>query len=276
MALSSFRRLGLSTREEEMVSLAQDQWGLEIHDRPKEPHTSFQTPTGYLPENDIRTDAMIFYRPFETTYSSREAQSWQEKGYIVQTMYGFRAKDDYIRDHMDEGQTDASGRILAPMHGSYYMVPTQGRIDVALNHIRQAIAAGSSAIIAEEPEFFARAGYSEAFKREWLGFYGEPWQDPASSVEARYNAERLKGFLKQRIVRAMLADAHVQDTSIIGAVACHSPLSYYGWSIISPHYELMRIPDLQEMIGQVWTGTARTACTYEGISAERTFEYGYL
>jgi hypothetical protein len=256
--------------------MAIDAWGLEIRPRSSEPHTSFQTPTGYRADNDIRTDAVIFYRPFETEHASREAASWIDKGYVLQTMYGFRAKGPYIKDHMDEGQTDEKGRVLIPQQGSYYMVPTQDRIGIALRYVRDAIASGAGGICAEEPEFFARAGYSEAFKREWLDYYGEPWLDPASSIEARWKSERLKGYLKRRIVNAMLEETHKIDPDVVGMVACHSPLSYCAWGIICPHYELMRLPDLAEIIAQVWTGTARTPCRYEGVWAERTFEFAYL
>lgn len=249
---------------------------LKVNPRPTQPHTSFQTPTGYLPENDIRTDAAIVYLPFTPAFDTSKVESWKAKGYVVQTMYGFRTGDDYIKEHPDECQTDQNGRILVPMPGSYYMVPTQQRVDAAIEFFKKAIESGSSAAIPEEPEFWARAGYSEAFKREWQDFYGEPWQDPSSSVAARYMAERLKGYLEYRIVKSSLEEAHKQDPQVIGMVACHSQLSYYAWGIIHPHYQESQIPDLQEMIGQVWTGTARTPCKHEGITAEHTFEFAYL
>ena len=248
----------------------------KINPRPAQPHTSFQTQTGYLPENDIRTDAAIVYLPFTPVFDTSKVESWKAKGYVVQTMYGFRTGDDYIKEHPDEGQTDQNGRILVPMPGSYYMVPTQQRVDTAIEFFKKAIVSGSSAAIPEEPEFWARAGYSEAFKREWQAFYGEPWQDPSSSVTARYMAERLKGYLEYRIVKSSLEESHKQDPNVIGMVACHSQLSYYAWGIIHPHYQESQIPDLQEIIGQVWTGTARTPCKYEGTTAEHTFEFAYL
>ena len=37
------------------------------------------------------------------------------------------------------------------------------------------IDAGIDAIFMEEPEFWARAGYSESFKREWKNYYGFDW-----------------------------------------------------------------------------------------------------
>lgn len=245
--------------------------GMKNNPRPKEPHTSFQTPTGYLPENDIRTDAVIVY-----SCEKDRIQSWIEKGYVVQTMYGFRTGDDYIKDHRDEGQTTATGVILTCGPGSYYMVPTQSRIDAAVDYFRKAIEGGTSAVIPEEPEFFIQAGYSDSFKREWQAYYGEPWQDQASSIEARWKSSRLKGYLEYRMVKNILEAAEKQNPNVIRMVAAHSPVTYYLWGIIYPHYQVLRLPAFQDLIAQVWTGTARSACRYEGEMAERTFENGFL
>ena len=239
--------------------------------RPKEPHTSFQTGSGYRPELDIRTDAVIHYG-----CGKDGIRSWLDKGYVVQTMYGFRTGPDYIKDHADEGQTMANGQILTCGPGSYYMVPTQSRIDAALDYYRQAIENGTSMAVPEEPEFFIQTGYSESFKREWQAYYGEPWQDQTTSIEARWKSSRLKSFLEYRMVKSILEASEKQKTGVVRAVAAHSAVSYYLWGIIYPHYEMMKLPCLQEMIAQVWTGTARSGCRYEGVVAERTFENGFL
>ena len=245
--------------------------GMKVNPRPKQPHTSFQTPSGYVPEHDIRTDAVIVY-----SCDKQRTDSWQDKGYVVQTMYGFRTGDDYIKSHADEGQTNAEGVILTCGPGSYYMVPTQSRIDAAVSYYREAVKNGTGMAVPEEPEFFIQAGYSESFKREWQAYYNEPWQDQTSSIEARWKSSRLKGFLEYRMVKSILEDARKQNPDVVRAVAAHSPVSYYLWGIIYPHYEVMKLPELQEMIAQVWTGTARSACRYEGEMAERTFENAYL
>ncbi len=245
--------------------------GLTPVPRPKEPHTTFQTGWPYRPEHDIRTDAVIHYN-----CGKEGIQSWKDKGYVVQTMYGFRTGDDYIKDHRDEGQTMANGEILTCGPGSYYMVPTQARIDAALDYFRKAIDGGSSAAFPEEPEFFTQTGYSDAFKKEWQAYYGEPWQDQTTSIEARWKSSRLKAFLEYRMIRSIAEDAQKQNPKVVRGVAAHSAVSYYNWGIIYPHYQVMRLPGLQEMIGQVWTGTARSACRYNGEVAERTFENGFL
>jgi len=244
---------------------------MKANPRPKQPHTTFQTGSGYKPELDIRTDAVIHYN-----CGKEGIRSWLDKGYVVQTMYGFRTGPEYIKDHADEGQTMANGQVLTCGPGSYYMVPTQSRIDAALAYYREAIKNGSRMAVPEEPEFFIQTGYSESFKREWQAYYGEPWQDQTTSIEARWKSSRLKSFLEFRMVKSILEDAEKLNPDVVRAVAAHSAVSYYLWQIIYPHYEVMKLPCLQEMIGQVWTGTARSGCRYEGKVAERTFENGFL
>ena len=242
-----------------------------VNKRPSEPHTSFQTPTGYLPENDIRTDSVIIYNPVKANYDS-----WKEKGYDTQTMYGFRTGDDYIKKFPGEGQTAADGTILTCGPGSYYMVPTQNRIDAALAYFNEAIDSGSTAVIPEEPEFFTQAGYSASFKQEWNNYYNEPWRDPTSSIDARWKSEQLKGFLEYRMIKSIIDDAKAKNPNVKRMVAAHSQISYYSGGIIYPHYKVFKEPSFQDLVGQVWTGTARAGTKYDGITAERTFEWGYL
>ncbi len=242
-----------------------------ISSKTPEPYTSFQTGSPYRPGIDIRTDAVIVYSD-----NAERITSWRDNGYFVQTMYGFRTGPDYIKDHAGEGQTDKDGTILTCGPGSYYMVPTESRIKAAVQYFTNAINGGAQAVCPEEPEFFQQAGYSESFKKAWQDYYNEPWQDPASSIEARWKSEKLKAHMEYTMVKSIMDSAAKQKPDVRRMVACHSAVSYYNWGIIYPHYECMMIPNLQEIIGQVWTGTARTACRYEGKNETRTFEAAYL
>lgn len=261
---------GLGDALEAMMGLTATQHA-QVVPRPPRPKTSFQSGGSYLPAIGVPTDAVL-------AYTSDEAQikSWIEKGYEVQTMGGFRAGPEYIKDHPGEVQTDGNGTPISIGGNSFYMVPTDARNEIAKQYYAAALAAGSLAVCPEEPEIFAAAGYSEAFKKEWLVRYGTPWERPDSSIEARYRAEQLKAFLTRRQIEAVLNDAQRLKPNAARMVAIHSPVTYYQWGITVPHYSLLNIPSLQEIIGQVWTGTARTPARTGGIRAERTFEVGYL
>ena len=68
----------------------------------------------------------------------------------------------------------------------------------------------------------------------------------------------------------------VPDRPIRFYVATHSLVNYTQWKIVSPESSLMDLPGVDGYIAQIWTGTARTPNTYQGRTAERTFETAYL
>ena len=58
-------------------------------------------------------------------------------------------------------------------------------------HIKRVIDAGIDAIFLEEPEFWARAGYSDAFKKEWNDYYHFDWCPQHISAENTYLSNKL-------------------------------------------------------------------------------------
>ena len=54
--------------------------------------------------------------------------------------------------------------------GSYYVVPTANFIKFKQEEVKGALEAGADGVEFDQPEFWTRAGYSEAFKREWEKF----------------------------------------------------------------------------------------------------------
>ena len=233
--------------------------------------TSFQTAEGWHPRHDIRTDVAI------VASSDRERiASWAQRGYTVWVMGGFRTGPEYIGQYPGDGQTTRDGTILTCGPGSYYTVPTERRIRASVDYYLTAVRNGARAVMPEEPEYFAVAGYEQSFKEEWQRFYGEPWQDPASSHDARIKAEKLKMRMQYRLIESILQAVQREDPSVLRVVAHHSPVNYHSWGISFPFDDFARMPEVQEVVGQVWTGTARSACMYRGEMKERTFENGYL
>lgn len=254
------RIMGLSPQERAIAS-----------PRPPRPHTSFQTGGPYRPDIAVPTDAVLAY-----TDNPDDIKSWSASGLRVQTMGGFREGKAYAQAHPEEVQRDVNGGEIEIGGSSYYLAQTQTRIEAAKEYYRKALASGSSAVCPEEPEYWARAGYEDAFKHEWQARYATPWQIPHSGIDARYKSEQLKQFLTTRLISDTLSDARRVNPGATRMAAVHSPVTYYQWGITCPDWSLFRIPDLQEMIGQVWTGTARTPVRSAGVRSERTFELGFL
>lgn len=87
----------------------------------------------------------------------------------------FLGKWDGIDGHLKEGQRDRNGNEIAHGHLIPYIVPTESFIRyMQETQIKRVIDAGITSIYLEEPEFWMRGGYSEAFKSEWQKYYNFP------------------------------------------------------------------------------------------------------
>lgn len=248
--------------------------------------TTFQTFSPYSPAIDIASDVAIVYGS-GPDFADR-ADAWRKRGYAVSLMTGISwggYEAYYVTGgafKKEEVQTDAKGRLR--MHGDSttvgYNVPTGAYIEFIKSYIEPAVDAGIDALYLEEPEFWAQTGWSEAFKRAWQDYYGEPWQAPDSSVDAQYRASRLKYELYYKALRDVFAHAEARAAAKGRTIECHVPthslINYAQWRIVSPESHLIDIPQLDGYIAQVWTGTARTANMYRGEKKERTFETAYL
>lgn len=249
-------------------------------------YTCFQAASPYKPEVDIGSDVAIVYGVNESF--ARRVAEWREKGYQASMMTGIAwgGYGDYYQTpdglKEEEIQTGKRGKLF--MHGNSktvgYNVPSPDYIDYIKRHVTPAVEQHVRAIYLEEPEYWARTGWSEGFKKEWQRFYGEPWRAPDSSVDAQYKASRLKYELYFDALREVFAhikaEARQRGIEVECHVPTHSMLNYAHWRIVSPESHLMDLPEMDGYIAQVWTGTARTANFYAGVRAERTFETAYF
>lgn len=259
--------------------------------------TTFQTSRGWMPEIDNRADAVMVYgvggNPSDKGRGKRTLEdriaSWKERGYKVDFMTGIAWGEyqDYFTGewdgkwHLDEGQVNAEGDTIWHGHMVPYIVPTENYLEYFKErHIKRVIDAGITSIYLEEPEFWARSGYSEAFKREWKEYYGTDWRPQDESPEATYMSGKLKYHLYYRALDEAFTYAKEYGRSKGLDVKCyvptHSLLNYSQWKIVSPEASLASLPCVDGYIAQVWTGTSREPDYYNGICKERVFETAFL
>ncbi len=246
----------------------------------------FQTDHAWSPRTNTNADTVMVYGLDDTTASRIE--SWREHGYHVTVMtgvawgrYGSYLRGDFDgKQHWDETQQEKSGKLI--LHGGRevpYVSPSLAYGQFLAKGVEAAIDAGAEAIYLEEPEFWARAGWSPSFQREWQSYYHEPWQAPDSSPDAQYRASKLKYFLYRRAL-AQVFDAvktygAAHHRVIPCYVATHSLINYAQWSIVSPESSLLEV-GADGYIAQVWTGTSREPNMYQGERRQRTFETAFL
>jgi hypothetical protein len=248
--------------------------------------TSFQTSRPWSALANLRADVAMVYG-LDKTLPERVA-SWRDHGYRVHLMTGvsWGEYQDYLYgrfdgvNHEDNAQTDRNGKKIGHGGDVYYMCPAENFGTYLCVGVQRALDAGVEAIHLEEPEFWARAGYSEGFKREWLAYYKEPWQAPHTSVDAQWRASKLKYFLYRRALQQVFDYVKAFNARTGKKVRCyvptHSLLNYAHWCIVSPESSLARLDGCDGYIAQIWTGTARTPNFFRGVRKERTFETAFL
>ncbi|MBQ8060493.1 MAG: hypothetical protein IJ205_00910 [Bacteroidales bacterium] len=163
------------------------------------PKTTFQTSYAWKPVTDIRADAVMVYGtgPDKGAAGSVEERitSWKEKGYRTDFMTGIAWGNyqDYFTGnwdgqlHWEDGQVEMQGDTIWHGRNVPYIVPSRNYLEYFKEtQIKRIIDAGVDAIYLEEPEFWARSGYSDTFKKEWEDYYGIPWMPQDSSPEATY------------------------------------------------------------------------------------------
>lgn len=257
----------------------------------KKEKTTFQTSAPWKPSTDLRADVAMIYgagdRP-GMTFEQR-AQTWRDKGYGTHFMTGmawggyqeyFLGKWDGKR-HFDEAQVEMNGDTIWHGKNTPYIVPTVNFLRYFKEKvIKRVIDNGIDAIYLEEPEYWARAGYSEAFKKEWKEYYGFDWKPQHESAENMYRSNKLKYYLYYRALKESFTYAKEYGKSKGMEVRCyvptHSLINYAMWEIVSPEASLASLSCVDGYIVQSWTGTAREPNYFNGIARERTFETAFL
>jgi hypothetical protein len=256
--------------------------------------TTFQTSNPWKPVTDVRADVAIVYsvkdhhRKADLTFEQR-VQTWRDKGYTTHFMTGIAWGEyqDYFTGawdgvkHLDEGQVTQKGDTI--WHGRMvpYIVPSMNFIKYMKEKvIKRVIDAGIDAIFLEEPEFWARAGYSTAFKKEWKDYYGFDWRPQHESAENTYLSNKLKYHLYYRALNECFTYAKEYGKSKGMDIRCyvptHSLVNYSQWMIVSPEASLASLPCVDGYIAQVWTGTSREPNFFNGEKKERVFETAFL
>ena len=256
-----------------------------IHDR-RECLTGCQDRSPWSPRTDLRYDFIMVYG-VDASMPER-VRVWRERGYVVHLMTGAAWGDyqDYLdgtwdgREHWDESQCDRQGRPILHGVGSPYFCPSPSFGRYLLEKLKPAVDAGVEAVHLEEPEFWDAGGYGAEFRRAWQDFYGEPWQPPHASCDARYRASALKVHLFRRLIAfvsaGLKAYAAGRGKRLSFYVPTHSLLNYTQWKILSPEGSLLDVPTVDGFIAQVWTGTARVGHVFRGQYGERVFETAFL
>jgi len=258
---------------------------------PLKEKTAFQTASPWMPEIDVRSDIAIVYGTNDypgMTFEQR-VQTWRDHGYQTNFMTGIawgNYKDYFLgkwdgKNHMGVGQVTQKGDTIFHGRDMPYVVPDASFIEYMKTAvIKRVIDVGITNIFLEEPEFWARAGYSAGFKAQWQSYYGFPWKPQDASAGNTYLSSKLKYHLYYDAIEKVSSYAKAYGKSrglnIKVFIATHSLVNYSSWQIVSPEASLASLPGIDGYIAQVWTGTSREPTYFNGLQKERVFENAYL
>ena len=270
------------------TAFAQKYDSTKEHPRQK---TTFQTSSPWIPQIDVRSDMAIVYGTNDRkgeTFEQR-VQSWRDKGYQTAFMTGIAwgSYFDYFlgkwdgKNHLGVGQVTRKGDTIFHGKNMPYVVPVQSFIEYMKTAVvKRVIDANITTIFLEEPEFWARAGYSAPFKEEWQKYYGFPWRPQHESPENTYLSSKLKYHLYYDAIKQVSSYAKEYGKSkgkdVKVYIATHSLVNYSSWQIVSPEASLASLPGIDGYIAQVWTGTSREPTFFNGEKKERVFENAFL
>ena len=253
--------------------------------------TAFQTSSPWRPEIDVRSDIAIVYGAGDRPNMSFEdrVKTWRDRGYQTHFMTGIAwgNYDDYFlgkwdgKNHFGEGQVNQKGDTIWHGKNVPYVVPVASFVEYMKQAVvKKVIDAGITSIYLEEPEFWARAGYSAPFKEEWQKYYGFPWRPQHESPENTYLSNKLKYQLYYNAIKEVSSFAKEYGKSkglaVKVYIPTHSLVNYSSWRIVSPEASLASLPGIDGYIAQVWTGTSREPTFYNGVRKERVFENAFL
>ena len=260
--------------------------GGAVADRPAdEERLSFQTARPWAPGLNLNADVAMVYGIDETL--PERLASWRDRGYRPHLMTGAAWGEyaDYYyggfdgEDHTDEVQREVDGDVIAHGRDNFYLCPTEAYGRFLIAGVKRALDAGAVAVHLEEPEYWVRAGYCPAFKREWEAYYGEPWVDPVSSPDAQYRASKLKYHLYRRLLAQVFDFVREYERETGREIPCYVPThamtNYASFGIVGPGASLPGV-GCDGFVAQTWTGTAREPNHYAGVRKERTFETAFL
>ncbi|MFC3804320.1 hypothetical protein [Cohnella sp. GCM10012308] len=247
-------------------------------------YTFFQTGQDYRTNLHLPVDAAAPYlisnkEPYENAITN-----YGNAGYEKMAMISFTHDFDnrYVggfydgSTHYDIVQKDAAGNLKQHLGTHSYVTPTAGWNNYVRDQAVKAIGKGATTIILEEPEIFGDAGYEDAFKAEWLAYYGTAWADPAGSAANFLKASKLRNYLLQREINAVLGHIKTNYPAVKTYIAAHSQLSYFQWKNPYAGQEGLANAGVDGIVGQAWSNTMEGGVLYEGSSVSLPFENGYL
>ena len=244
--------------------------------------TTVQNNANYDASYDIPTDAVMVYAD-NVSSSDNLLDSWADnlgdRELCLMISANRSNSDEYYTVYGGDDsniQLNKDGESVSTTF--QYRVPTLNYIDYKWEIIKKHCTdyPQMDTVVLEEPEPWQASGYSAAFKQEWQSYYGEAWQDPASSTENQYKASKLKVYLWERFLETLATRTKQMFPNVKVLVATHSVNSYNHIGMVAGTGHYTELDGIDGVIGQTWSDTAVNPIPYAGDDVMRVFESSFV
>ena len=249
--------------------------------------TTFQQSGGYKENLDVQSDSTMVYVSTIAEVEGQIYEGWKKAqnsaavSLDIMIPGGRDNGHEYYQYYPERGTYDAQkyadGSIRYHTAPVAYMMPTRSYAEykwTLVDKICELLE--PSFITIEEPECWLESGYNEGFKEEWQRYYGEEWQDPTISAEARYKASKLMAQLWVDMITMIGKNMKEKYPDVGLVIATHSGPNYIRHGIAAAINSYTNIPYVTGIIAQVWSDTIAVPVNYAGEYQERAFEAGFL
>ncbi len=251
-------------------------------------YTISQVNMTYTPSLALPLDCILAYSNYMT--ASSKIKGYLDKGYkqvgimiaLGRDLDGYYINGTYDGEtHYDIVQasvsTEDKNSWLFHSGTTYYVCPTLGFSEYLVECCIRGIDAGATMILIEEPDFFERGGYEDAYKQEWEDYFGTPWEAyDKSDINSRFMHTELKAYIMTRAMDYITTKVkeYAPDVEII--LCSHSSSNYMWHRIAANNYDILALPGVDGMVLQAWTDTTSRSFTVQNQGGRHVFEYSWM
>ncbi len=177
-----------------------------------------------------------------STLSSVDA--WMGRGYAVWSNF---APPPSQAGYVD---TDASGKPLQSA-GAQVTVPVTEELKAEVSALQSQLAVSGTGVVLPGLSMPVAGGYSVPFQQAWNEMYGSPWQAPASSPTAGYQAGHLMSRLLTQRLSSLQAASVSAAPGVSRIVSLLDPVSALNDGLVAPAWHIGILPTTNQILFQL-------------------------
>jgi hypothetical protein len=219
------------------------------------------------PESDPLTDVVLLTDPDTPTIAA-----WKAEGYVAWSQH---KPGGVVGAAQPQQPSHTPTADQAPLLAAAPL-PTPDLIAAERTAEQPLLDSGADGILIAGTNTAAQSISEPGFRPIWTSRLKSPWQNPASSLDLRYQADRLLAQITAERVNTLLQAVAEARPAAERIVALPSPLQTLLAQQISPAWQILTEPSVQDVVGSVNPATMLTPARNNGALRTLPFDQAYL